>query len=442
MSPLGSRAARLTSGAALAAAMLGTGLACREYVTGAGAGQRSRAVRGLHLSASRSILGPGDTLRLMLVALDQLGASFDTLPPGVVIEWRSENDRVATVSADGLVTAVGAGTTIITARALNIASLPSVSIQITVRSRAPTRVDVLPVKVTLAPGERANFTATAYDADSLPIDSATFVWRSSDERVATVTQAGVVTGVAAGVATISAEFDGVTGSASSATITTCGPTGIAPFGSTQSLGPPECVLRLTDGPGVGGAWSTEKPRLVNGFDITFQFRIHATGNGGADGFAFIIQSVSGNYIGGSGGAIGYQGLPRSVAIEFDTWLNGPGDANDPDDNHISVHTGGMGANSVDESYSIGRIDATAMPFRLDDAVVHTVRVRYVPGTMEIYLDGSATPNLTVSVNFSNIDGAGGSILDADGRAWIGFTAATGWAWETHDIVSWEVTTTP
>lgn len=353
------------------------------------------------------------------------------------VTWTTTDEFVARPNYEGGVFTGRAGRALVIATSGRVADTSVITVR-----RVTQSVVVLPERVTLAPGQSAQFTATAYDGERIPIDSATFVWRSSDERVATVTQAGVVTGVAAGVATISAEFDGVTGSASSATITTCGPTGIAPFGSTQSLGPPECVLRLTDGPGVGGAWSTEKPRLVNGFDITFQFRIHATGNGGADGFAFIIQSVSGNYIGGSGGAIGYQGLPRSVAIEFDTWLNGPGDANDPDDNHISVHTGGMGANSVDESYSIGRIDATAMPFRLDDAVVHTVRVRYVPGTMEIYLDGSATPNLTVSVNFSNIDGAGGSILDADGRAWIGFTAATGWAWETHDIVSWEVTTTP
>lgn len=444
MSPHRSSVPRLTVGAALLVALLGTGLACREYVTGAGAGRSQRAVRGLHLSASQSTVGPGDTLRPTLLVLDQLGASFDGLPPGVVIEWRSENERVATVSADGLVTAVGPGTTRITARAVNFASLPPVSIQITVRSRAPTRVDVLPVKVTLAPGERADFSATAYDADSLPIDSATFVWRSSDERVATVTQAGVVTGIAAGLATITAEFEGVTGSASSATITTCGPTRIAPFGTAQSLGPPDCVLRLNSAAnqGSGGAWSTEKPRIVNGFDITFQFRIHEPGNGGADGFAFIVQSVSGNYVGEGGGGIGYHGLPRSVAIEFDTWHNPPGEADDLDDNHISVHTAGMGVNNYSEAYSIGRIDATAMPFRLDDAVAHTVRVRYVPGTMEIYLDGSATPNLTVRVNFSDIDGAGGSILDADGRAWIGFTAATGFAYETHDILSWEVGTTP
>lgn len=355
------------------------------------------------------------------------------------VTWTTTDEFVARPDNQGGVFTGRAGRALVVATSGSVADTSVITVR-----RVTSSVEVLPVRVTLAPGQSAQFTATAYDGERIPIDTARFVWRSSDERVATVTQAGVVTGVAAGVATISAEYDGVTGSASSATITTCGPTGIAPFGTAQSLGPPDCVLRLNSGTnqGSGGAWSTEKPRIVNGFDITFQFRISEPGNGGADGFAFIIQSVSGTYVGGGGGGIGYQGLPRSVAIEFDTWQNGPGEANDPDDNHISVHTAGMGANNVDESYSIGRIDATAMPFRLDDAVAHTVRVRYVPGTMEIYLDGSATPNLTVRVNFSDIDGAGGSILDADGRAWIGFTAATGFAYETHDILSWEVGTTP
>lgn len=83
-----------------------------------------------------------------------------------------------------------------------------------------------------------------------------------------------------------------------------------------------------------------------------------------------------------------------------------------------------------------------MPYRLDDGVARTVRVRYVPGTMELYLDGSTTPALTMRVDLGNMDGAGGSIMDAQGRMWMGFTAATGFAYETHDILSWEVSTTP
>ena len=377
----------------------------------------------------------GRFIQLAAIVYDADGIEMVDAP----VTWTSSNDLVARVNERGGVSTGRPGTALVIATSGSVSDTSVITVR-----RVTSSVQVLPVRVTLAPGQSAQFTATAYDSEGIRIDTATFVWRSSDERVATVTQTGVVTGVESGVATISAEFDGVTGSASSATITTCGPTGIAPFGVAQSLGPPECVLRLNSGTnqGSGGAWSTEKPRIVNGFDITFRFRIHEPGNGGADGFAFIIQSVSGNYIGGGGGGIGYHGLPRSVAIEFDTWHNPPGEAGDPDDNHISVHTAGMGVNNVDESYSIGRINASAMPYRLDDGVVHTVRVRYVPGTMEIYLDGSATPNLTVRVNFSDIDGAGGSILDADGRAWIGFTAATGGAYETHDIVSWEVSTTP
>ena len=376
------------------------------------------------------------TAQLSATVADSGGA----LIAAAVVTWRSENSSVARVDAAGLVTGVEGGTTSIIATSGSAAD----TVVVTVRGREVVSVVVLPQRVTLAPGQSAQFTATAYDAEGQPIDTARFAWRSSDERVATVNENGVVTGVAAGEATISATSGGVTGSASSATIVTCGPTGIAPFGVAQSLQAPECVLRLNSGTnqGSGGAWSTTKPRVINGFDVAFQFRISEPGNGGADGFAFIIQNTSGNYVGGGGGGIGYHGLPRSVAIEFDTWWNPPGEAGDPDDNHISVHTNGLNANNVDESYSIGMITAANMPFRLDDAAVHTVRVRYVPGVMEIYLDGATTPNLVVRIDLGNIDGAGNSMLDQEGRAWMGFTAATGGAYETHDILNWEVGTSP
>jgi len=64
----------------------------------------------------------------------------------------------------------------------------------------------------------------------------------------------------------------------------------------------------------------------------------------------------------------------------------------------------------------------------------------VPGVLEVFLDRSETATLSVPIDLTNI--AGANILDANGAAWVGFTAATGAAYENHDIFGWSLTLTP
>jgi len=58
-----------------------------------------------------------------------------------------------------------------------------------------------------------------------------------------------------------------------------------------------------------------------------------------------LPSSSSTELREGGGGLGYNGMPNSVAVEFDTWLNnGTGDPyNDPSQSHIGVHTNGTGA---------------------------------------------------------------------------------------------------
>ncbi len=74
-------------------------------------------------------------------------------------------------------------------------------------------VTVAPPTSEIFVGATANLTASAFDAEENPAP-ATFTWTSSDEDVATVSASGVVTGVAAGTATITATAEnGVFGTA-------------------------------------------------------------------------------------------------------------------------------------------------------------------------------------------------------------------------------------
>lgn len=56
------------------------------------------------LSPVKSILQPGQTVQLSALVIDKLNSSMD-LP----VTWSTTNDQIATISKEGMVTAVGQG---------------------------------------------------------------------------------------------------------------------------------------------------------------------------------------------------------------------------------------------------------------------------------------------------------------------------------------------
>jgi hypothetical protein len=186
----------------------------------------------------------------------------------------------------------------------------------------------------------------------------------------------------------------------------------------------------------GSAYYYQKQRLSlsGGWTTTFQFRITNPTDGGADGFSFIIQDASANALGSLGGRIGYEGIPRSLAVEFDTWQNTESGFGDPDDNHVAVHTRWQQPNSAGVDARLGWANPG---FNLEDGQVHTATITYNgSGQLNIVLDNVSV--LTVTFDHNNYL----SILDASGFAWVGFTAATGGVGEDIDILSWSFTPVP
>jgi hypothetical protein len=202
------------------------------------------------------------------------------------------------------------------------------------------------------------------------------------------------------------------------------------FGDAVQL---EDRLRLTaDQEGqAGAAWLPAKQFIQGGLAATFQWQISRNGQEeGGDGFAFVVQNASGLALGDGGGGIGYNGIPNSLAVEFDTLQNPPGEfegeLGDPNDNHISVQTRGTLPNSAGPTFSLGT--TTTLPL-LTDGSVHNAKVAYVPGTLTVFMDDPAKPVLTVPVDLGTILRLG------NGQAWVGFTAATGGRSQAHDILS-------
>lgn len=190
---------------------------------------------------------------------------------------------------------------------------------------------------------------------------------------------------------------------------------------------------------AGAAWFAQPQDLDAGFTTDFAIQMVGTpAGGGADGMAFVIQRVGASAIGCVGGnpcgsstlhqgsLLGYEGIP-SVAIEFDTYNAGM--QNDPNGNHISVHSLGMNPNDVDETLASLGINANP-GVDLNSGAIHNVRVIYAPGSLEIFLNGAPTPILTVGLDIE--------VLLGSGPKWCGFTAATGGLFESHLVQSWSL----
>jgi Bacterial lectin len=205
-------------------------------------------------------------------------------------------------------------------------------------------------------------------------------------------------------------------------------------------------LRLTvDHPAhTGAAWLVEKQQVQDGFTATVDWQITKTAREGAEGFAFVIHNADvpfpASAIGTGRNGLGYAGLPNSLAVEFDTVQNLPGDFGmgthgDPNDNHISVQSRGKEANNANTDFSLGFTTQTEPAIPLFTRGRHTAKIVYTPGNPDapghiaVYLDNMETPVLTANVNLAEL-------LSLDkGSAWVGFTAATGRRAQFHDIYS-------
>ena len=156
----------------------------------------------------------GDTARFTVTLLDDRGDEW----PGTDVIWSTSNAAVATVSSEGLVTAVGNGVASVVAFAGAVAEASSV----VVRQEAST-VTVQPSSLQLVTGQLGSLTAKAADANGNEVvggDAAGFSWESGNAAVATVSNSGQVTAVGSGTTDVTATLDGVSGSA---TVTVEGP---------------------------------------------------------------------------------------------------------------------------------------------------------------------------------------------------------------------------
>lgn len=214
-------------------------------------------------------------------------------------------------------------------------------------------------------------------------------------------------------------------------------------GSTASIVNPvsfggQNVLRLTNALSqAGGAFLADPIPLVDGsgfrasFSTAFQFQMTTPmGCGeadapGADGLVFVVQTASNQY-GGVGGGLGYDGISKSIGIEFDTWYNG---GVDPNGNHVGINQNGSVASVATANVTPAMNNGQVWHAWVDyDGATQTLEVRLSQSAAR-----PAAPLLTRVMDLP-------AILEQP-DAYVGFTAGTGCGGNYHDIRGWTFTNT-
>jgi uncharacterized protein YjdB len=166
-------------------------------------------VASVTVSLASSSLQPGQTTQASAVTRD----ANNNVLTGRTITWSSSNTGVATVSSNGLVTALAVGTVQILASCEGKAD--SATLSVSAPGPAPVAtVTVSLVSSSLNPGLTTQATATTRDANNNVLTGRAITWGSTDSAVATVSATGLVTAVAVGNAQIIATSEGKSGSAS------------------------------------------------------------------------------------------------------------------------------------------------------------------------------------------------------------------------------------
>ena len=216
------------------------------------------------------------------------------------------------------------------------------------------------------------------------------------------------------------------------------------------------VLRLTPATtGQAGSAFSSTSIEFNGpsdsFSTFFQFRL--TDSGGidpADGIVFVVQPVSSS-IGGSGGGIGYSGIPNSLGVEFDTFRN----SWDINSNHVAIVEHGDITTDINPQTPGGVSNCTSFSPTpgsncMSNGDLWSAWIDYDGTTLQVRLadNSSVRPAgalLSEAVNIPCLLGGGNGTgtcgVTPGNTAFVGFTSGTGAGFDNHDIVDWQYTNT-
>jgi uncharacterized protein YjdB len=183
-------------------------VALSSWSCGSTAPDVAREVAAIIVSPATSTLVLNAQLPLQAQVQDGSGATV----PGTSVTWTVQDPKILSVSATGVVTALALGTSQVAANALGKSGLAT----ITVTKPPVASVRLQPDRADVTVGATLQLSASALDDQGAAMPDRAIAWTTSNPGVASVNGSGLLTGVAAGTATITAASEG---KSSNATVT-------------------------------------------------------------------------------------------------------------------------------------------------------------------------------------------------------------------------------
>jgi hypothetical protein len=183
---------------------------------------------------------------------------------------------------------------------------------------------------------------------------------------------------------------------------------------------------------AGAVWSSDSLSTSQDFVATFSFRLGEGANGWrADGLAFVLAADPTGLGDASryGGSMGFEGVDRSVAVEFDTFNNG----GEPGDNHVAISFNGVLDNlAAANPYGTTGCDSAGTPHCLSNGDVWTAIVGYnaSEGELSVAVQDGDNPAVTLISGF-DIE----PHENLGKRFHVGVSAGTGGGQMAHDLLS-------
>ncbi|WP_323931602.1 Ig-like domain-containing protein [Aeromonas caviae] len=161
-------------------------------------------ITALQVTPATVNVAKGQTQQLTATATYSDNTSSDVTDS---VTWAADDTTTASVTSAGLLSGVEMGSMTVTATKDGISSN---TVNVTVSAAVITALQVTPATVNVAKGQTQQLTATATYSDNTSSDVTDSVtWAADDITTATVTSAGLLSGIEVGATTLTATKDGI-----------------------------------------------------------------------------------------------------------------------------------------------------------------------------------------------------------------------------------------
>jgi peptidoglycan/xylan/chitin deacetylase (PgdA/CDA1 family) len=168
----------------------------------------------ISVSPSTASIQVGQQQSYSAVGYDQ----FNHVMSGVAFTWASDGSSSIATMNGNIATGVSAGAVHVTASAAGISSAPA-SLTVLPPPRVLTAITVTPGASSISTSGTQQFTAIGYDQNGAAMSGIVFAWSTSNQNVATISGAGLASGISVGTTQIMAFAQGVSSGGASLTVT-------------------------------------------------------------------------------------------------------------------------------------------------------------------------------------------------------------------------------